>query len=85
VLRGFIIGLLARLIMPGKLNIGLIMTTVLGVVGGLIGSWVAGLFKYSNANGGFEWIPPVTVRFCSPTRRVSYETAQSRDAIHQQG
>jgi len=57
IIGGFIIGLLARLIMPGKQNIGLIMTTVLGVVGGLIGSWVAGLFKYSNANGGFEWIP----------------------------
>jgi uncharacterized membrane protein YeaQ/YmgE (transglycosylase-associated protein family) len=57
IIGGLIIGLLARLIMPGKQNIGLIMTTVLGVVGGLIGSWVAGLFKYSNANGGFEWIP----------------------------
>jgi uncharacterized membrane protein YeaQ/YmgE (transglycosylase-associated protein family) len=57
IIGGFIIGLLARLIMPGKQNIGLIMTTVLGIVGGLIGSWVAGLFHYGNANGGFEWIP----------------------------
>jgi len=54
---GAIIGLVARLVMPGKQNIGMIMTVVLGAVGGLIGSWVAGYFGYHNANGGIAWIP----------------------------
>jgi uncharacterized membrane protein YeaQ/YmgE (transglycosylase-associated protein family) len=54
---GAIIGLVARLIMPGKQNIGMIMTVVIGALGGLIGSWVASYFGYHNANGGVAWIP----------------------------
>ncbi len=57
VVVGAIIGLVARLVMPGKQNIGMIMTVVLGALGGLIGSWVAGKFGYHNANGGIVWIP----------------------------
>ena len=54
---GAIIGLVARLVMPGKQNIGMIMTIVLGAVGGWIGSWAASYFGYHNANGGIAWIP----------------------------
>jgi uncharacterized membrane protein YeaQ/YmgE (transglycosylase-associated protein family) len=54
---GAIIGLVARLVMPGKQNIGMIMTIVLGALGGLIGSWMASKFGYHNANGGIAWIP----------------------------
>jgi uncharacterized membrane protein YeaQ/YmgE (transglycosylase-associated protein family) len=57
IIVGAIIGVVARLIMPGKQNIGMIMTVVLGAVGGLIGSAVAGQFGYHNANGGVAWIP----------------------------
>jgi uncharacterized membrane protein YeaQ/YmgE (transglycosylase-associated protein family) len=49
--------LVARLVMPGKQNIGMIMTVVLGALGGLIGSWLASRFGYHNANGGIAWIP----------------------------
>ncbi len=54
---GAIIGLVARLVMPGKQDIGMIMTVVLGALGGLIGSWVTSYFGYHNANGGIAWIP----------------------------
>ena len=55
---GAIIGLVARLVMPGRQNIGMIMTVVLGALGGLIGSWVVTyFFHYHNANGGIAWIP----------------------------
>ncbi|HET7665520.1 MAG TPA: GlsB/YeaQ/YmgE family stress response membrane protein [Mycobacterium sp.] len=54
---GLIVGALARLIMPGKQNIGVIMTIVLGALGSLIGSWVTYQLGYSNANGGFQFIP----------------------------
>jgi uncharacterized membrane protein YeaQ/YmgE (transglycosylase-associated protein family) len=54
---GALIGLVARLVMPGKQNIGMIMTIVLGALGGLIGSWVTSQFGYHNANGGIAWIP----------------------------
>lgn len=54
---GLIVGALARLIMPGKQNIGVIMTIVLGAVGSLLGSWLTYQLGYSNSNGGFEIIP----------------------------
>jgi uncharacterized membrane protein YeaQ/YmgE (transglycosylase-associated protein family) len=57
IIVGAIIGLVARLVMPGKQNIGMIMTVVVGALGGLIGSWVASKFGYHNANGGIAWIP----------------------------
>jgi len=40
---GLIIGALARLIKPGKQNLSLIMTLVLGIVGALIGGVIASL------------------------------------------
>jgi uncharacterized membrane protein YeaQ/YmgE (transglycosylase-associated protein family) len=57
IIVGAIIGVVARLVMPGKQNIGMIMTVVLGALGGLIGSAVAAQFGYHNANGGIAWIP----------------------------
>lgn len=54
---GLIVGALARLIMPGKQNIGLIMTIVLGALGAFIGSWLTYQLGYSNSNGGWEVIP----------------------------
>jgi len=57
VVVGLIVGALARLIMPGKQNIGVLMTIVLGVLGSLIGSWVTYQVGYSNSNGGWAVIP----------------------------
>ncbi|BBY04541.1 MULTISPECIES: GlsB/YeaQ/YmgE family stress response membrane protein [Mycobacterium] len=57
IIVGAIIGVVARLVMPGKQNVGMIMTVVIGAVGGLIGSAVASQFGYHNANGGIAWIP----------------------------
>ncbi|MGH3675148.1 MAG: GlsB/YeaQ/YmgE family stress response membrane protein [Mycobacterium sp.] len=51
VIAGLIIGALARLILPGKQNIGLIMTIALGVVGALIGAWISfELFNYDDVS-----------------------------------
>jgi uncharacterized membrane protein YeaQ/YmgE (transglycosylase-associated protein family) len=36
---GFIVGVLAKLLHPGKENMGLIMTTVLGVAGSLLAGY----------------------------------------------
>lgn len=54
---GLIVGALARLVMPGKQNIGVIMTVVLGAVGSFVGTWVAYKLGYSNQDGGFKIIP----------------------------
>ncbi|HPZ94947.1 MAG: GlsB/YeaQ/YmgE family stress response membrane protein [Mycobacterium sp.] len=57
VVVGAIIGAVARLVMPGKQSIGVLMTVALGVVGAFLGSWVTAQFGYHNANGGFAILP----------------------------
>ncbi len=37
IIVGFIVGLIARAIMPGNQSMGLIMTTILGIVGAIVG------------------------------------------------
>jgi uncharacterized membrane protein YeaQ/YmgE (transglycosylase-associated protein family) len=43
---GIFVGLLARALLPGRQGMGLLMTTLLGVVGsffgGLLGNWISG-------------------------------------------
>lgn len=41
VLLGFIAGLIAKFIMPGRQGGGIILTTVLGVLGAFLGSFIA--------------------------------------------
>jgi len=40
---GFVVGLIARAVVPGRQGMGLIMTTVLGIAGSLIGGLVASI------------------------------------------
>ena len=57
IIAGLVIGALARLVLPGKQNISVLVTIVLGILGSLIGSWLVYKVGYNNANGGFEIIP----------------------------
>ena len=40
---GFVVGLIARALMPGRQSMGLLMTAVLGMVGSFIGGFVGNL------------------------------------------
>lgn len=42
---GLVIGLIARLILPGRQRIGLLMTMLLGVIGSLIGGTIANALR----------------------------------------
>ena len=45
IVTGFVVGLIARAILPGADQMGLIATTVVGILGSLVGGWVGGLIK----------------------------------------
>lgn len=52
IIVGLVAGLLARAIKPGSDPMGWIMTIVLGIVGAMLGGFVASMVGI-NANGGF--------------------------------
>ena len=52
IIVGLVAGLLARAIKPGNDPMGWIMTIVLGIVGAMLGGFVAGLIGI-DADGGF--------------------------------
>ncbi|WP_325364885.1 GlsB/YeaQ/YmgE family stress response membrane protein [Dyella sp.] len=45
IIVGFIVGLIARWIVPGAEHMGFIMTTIVGIVGSVIGGFIGMLFK----------------------------------------
>jgi uncharacterized membrane protein YeaQ/YmgE (transglycosylase-associated protein family) len=56
IIAGLIIGALGRLILPGKQNISIVMTIVIGIIASLVATLVLGaIFKYENQNGGIQW------------------------------
>lgn len=52
---GAVIGALARLVMPGRQNIGILWTVVLGVLGVLVGYYLAALLGVGET-AGIDWI-----------------------------
>jgi uncharacterized membrane protein YeaQ/YmgE (transglycosylase-associated protein family) len=53
IIIGAIIGALARLILPGKQNISVLLTIVVGIVAALIGSLIVGSLRDTD---GIDWI-----------------------------
>ncbi len=54
-LAGCIIGPLARLVMPGKQNVSVFMTIVIGAVGALVGGVIATWLGVGDTRG-IDWI-----------------------------
>ncbi len=50
IILGFLAGYLAKLIMPGPDGGGFILTTILGIVGAIVGGYVGSLFGFPMAS-----------------------------------
>jgi uncharacterized membrane protein YeaQ/YmgE (transglycosylase-associated protein family) len=59
ILVGLIVGLVARLIVPGRDPIGLLGTLVIGIIGAVIGGWLAG--EVFAETQGVDWIASILV------------------------
>ena len=53
IIVGLIAGALARLLVPGRQDISILMTIVLGIVGSFIGGFLGYLIFHKDASGGF--------------------------------
>ena len=56
ILIGFVVGVIAKLLHPGKENMGIILTTVLGIAGSLSATFLGrlvGFYKEGEAAGFF--------------------------------
>ena len=55
VVIGAVIGALARLVLPGRQNISILMTVVVGIVAAVIGTFLASAIGVANTRG-IDWI-----------------------------
>lgn len=56
IIVGFIVGLIARAVMPGDQKMGLIMTTILGIVGSLVAGYLGQALHWYAPGQGAGWI-----------------------------
>lgn len=56
IIVGFVVGLIARAIMPGDQKLGFIMTTLLGIVGAVVAGYLGAALGFYQAGQGAGWI-----------------------------
>jgi uncharacterized membrane protein YeaQ/YmgE (transglycosylase-associated protein family) len=59
VLIGFVVGLVARAVLPGKQAMGFILTTVLGIVGALVATYLGQAMGWYAAGAGAGFLASV--------------------------
>jgi uncharacterized membrane protein YeaQ/YmgE (transglycosylase-associated protein family) len=52
---GIVIGVLGRLVVPGRQRIGVLLTILVGIVAALIGSWIATGLDVADTDG-VDWV-----------------------------
>ena len=69
---GAIVGPLARLVLPGKQHISLLMTVVLGAIGSVIGAWIYYLATGQQDTAGIDWIAGLIGVVCAAALILIY-------------
>lgn len=78
IITGLIIGLLGRMILPGRQHISLVMTTVIGVVASFVAGLILGLTTYNNSNGGIPWLSVILGAILAAVGIVVYGNMTSK-------
>jgi uncharacterized membrane protein YeaQ/YmgE (transglycosylase-associated protein family) len=63
IIVGFIVGVIAKLIMPGKENMGFIVTTLLGIAGAFVATYAGQAVGWYEAGEGAGWIGSIVGAF----------------------
>lgn len=79
---GCIIGPLARLVLPGKQNISLPITILIGAVGALIGSWLYTALSGNSDTPGVDWIALLLGVVVAAVLVLIYGAVTGKDNTH---
>ena len=63
IIIGFVVGVIAKLIMPGKENIGFILTTLLGIAGSIVATYAGQALGWYDFSQGAGWIGSIVGAF----------------------
>lgn len=55
IIEGLIIGILAKVVVPGRNPVPIWLTIIIGIVGALIGNWISNYVGVRHTNG-IDWI-----------------------------
>jgi uncharacterized membrane protein YeaQ/YmgE (transglycosylase-associated protein family) len=56
ILVGIVIGVLGRLLLPGKQPIGMLLTILVGIVAAFVGTFLARALGIPTATNGIDWL-----------------------------
>ncbi|HJT93669.1 MAG TPA: GlsB/YeaQ/YmgE family stress response membrane protein [Mycobacterium sp.] len=56
ILIGIVVGVLGRLVLPGKQSIGMLVTILVGIVSAFIGTAIARALGIPTATSGIDWL-----------------------------
>jgi uncharacterized membrane protein YeaQ/YmgE (transglycosylase-associated protein family) len=56
ILIGIVVGILGRLVVPGKQSIGMLVTILVGIVSAFIGTAIARALGIPTATSGVDWL-----------------------------
>mgnify|MGYP001241768452 FL=1 len=63
IIIGFVVGVIAKLIMPGKENMGFILTTLIGIAGSIVTTYLGQSVGWYDAGQGAGWIGSIVGAF----------------------
>jgi uncharacterized membrane protein YeaQ/YmgE (transglycosylase-associated protein family) len=63
IIVGFIVGVIAKLVMPGKENMGFVVTTLLGIAGSFLATYLGQAVGWYQAGKGAGWISSIVGAF----------------------
>lgn len=81
IIFGAVIGVLARLVLPGKQNISAVVTVILGILGALAGYYLWGAMGGGDT-GGIDWIRWIISIALAALFVVIYERVMGRRGNH---
>ncbi|HVD63319.1 MAG TPA: GlsB/YeaQ/YmgE family stress response membrane protein [Lapillicoccus sp.] len=80
IILGAIIGALGRLLVPGKQNISIIVTIIIGIVANVVVTWIVTALGYQNQSG-IAWIPLILGAIVAAIIIVLYGRMTNRRAV----